>query len=143
MDSTITNTDDLLSVKQNLKTKEWLIACLCAAWCDTCQAYRNGFDELRIKHPEKCFAWIDIEDHAELIDDLEIENFPTIAIQYNEKLLFLGTMLPDVNLVHRLVLAFEDNIRTSGIGSITPSIQDNDYPLPENWSLRAAILQVN
>ena len=26
---------------------EFLIACLCAAWCGTCRDYRAGFDALR------------------------------------------------------------------------------------------------
>ena len=128
--------DDLHAVKNKLKTSSWLISCLCAAWCDTCQAYRNGFDNLQNLHPEKCFAWIDIEDHAELIDDLDIENFPTILIQYEHKILFLGTMLPDANLAHRLIQSLEVAISSDGIKKISPNVQSSAHPIPSEWSLR-------
>ena len=31
----------------------WVIACLCAAWCDTCRSYRDSFDRLAAQHPDK------------------------------------------------------------------------------------------
>lgn len=128
--------DDLHAVKNKLKTSSWLIGCLCAAWCDTCQAYRNGFNNLQNLHQDKCFAWIDIEDHAEMIDDLDIENFPTILIQYEHKILFLGTMLPDANLVHRLIQSLEEAITSDGIEKISPNLQSSAHPIPFDWSLR-------
>ena len=57
------------------------VACLCAEWCGTCREYRDAFDRLADKHPEICFAWIDIETHADRFDDLDVENFPTILIE--------------------------------------------------------------
>jgi thioredoxin 1 len=128
--------DDLHAVKNKLETSSWLIGCLCAAWCDTCQAYRSGFNNLQNLHQDKCFAWIDIEDHAEMIDDLDIENFPTILIQYQHKVLFLGTMLPDANLVHRLIHSLEEAITSDGIEKIASNIQSSAHPLPSEWSLR-------
>ena len=92
--------------------KPWLIACLCAAWCDTCNAYKTMFDELALRHPDKLFTWVDIEDQAHLIDELDIENFPTILIQHHDTCLFIGTMLPDTHLLHRLILSLENNENT-------------------------------
>ncbi len=134
------STDDLTAIKNQLQTKPWLVACLCAAWCDTCQSYRAGFDQLRLSHSDKCFAWIDIEDHANLVEEIDIENFPTILIQYEEKVLFFGTMLPDSNLVIRLLQAFEQQLNESGLEKIIPSIQSSDYPVDTNWSLRHLLL---
>nr|WP_314861288.1 thioredoxin family protein [uncultured Undibacterium sp.] len=133
-------TDDFHAIQDELVDKSWLVACLCAAWCDTCQAYRSGFDQLRLQHPNKCFAWLDIEDHSSLTEDLDIENFPTILIQYEEKILFLGTMLPDSNLVNRLLQALEQQLSESGLEKINPSIQTSEYPVATNWSLRQLIL---
>lgn len=133
-------TDDFDAIQIELNTKPWLVACLCAAWCDTCQAYRSGFDQLRLQHLNKCFAWIDIEDHANLVEDLDIENFPTLLIQYEEKILFLGTMLPDANLVNRLLQALEQQLTESGLEKISPSIQSSAYPITTNWSLRQLLL---
>jgi thioredoxin 1 len=140
MTTQIPLTDDFDTIHIELSLKPWLVACLCAAWCDTCQAYRPDFDQLRLQHTDKCFAWIDIEDHADLVDDLDIENFPTLLIQYEEKILFLGTMLPDANLVNRLLQALEQQLAESGLERINPSIQSSEYPIAANWSLRQLIL---
>src|SRR3546814_13435956 len=58
-----------------------IIACYCAAWCDTCTEYRPQFDALADKWPDHAFVWIDIEESPELLDDEDVENFPTILIQ--------------------------------------------------------------
>lgn len=135
--------DDLVAIQRKLKKSPWLIACLCAAWCGTCTSYRQTFDLLQNTHPEKCFAWIDIEDHADLVDALDIENFPTILIQYENKLLFLGTMLPDANLVIRLISSLEDSLQRLGLNQTPSTIQNSDYPLPPNWSLREIIERID
>ena len=49
----------------------WVVACLCAAWCDVCKQYRPGFEGLAAEYPEQQFVWIDIEDQADLIGDLD------------------------------------------------------------------------
>jgi hypothetical protein len=41
--------------------REYLVACLCAAWCDTCVAYRPGFLALAERFPRAEFRWVDIE----------------------------------------------------------------------------------
>ncbi|HJV75231.1 MAG TPA: thioredoxin family protein [Noviherbaspirillum sp.] len=83
----------------------WVVACLCAAWCDTCCSYRKGFDELAARHPDKHFVWIDIEDQADFIGDIDVENFPTLLMQQGDTVAFFGTVLPDVNLADRLIQA--------------------------------------
>ncbi len=71
-----------------------LVACLCAEWCGTCRDYRAGFDRLANAHPEICFVWIDIENHADRFDDLDVENFPTLLIEDGMTTRFFGTVLP-------------------------------------------------
>lgn len=83
----------------------WVVACLCAAWCDTCCSYRNSFDQLAARHPDKRFIWIDIEDHADIVGDIDVENFPTLLIQRGDTVAFFGTVLPDARLADRLVQA--------------------------------------
>jgi thioredoxin 1 len=134
------SSDNLTQIKEELTNKTWLVACLCAAWCDTCQSYRTNFDALRAIHTDKCFAWIDIEDHANLVEDLDIVNFPTVLIQYHDRILFFGTMLPDVTLVHRLLTSFDETVKDTSIEDINPTIQNSDYPLPVHWSLRNLLL---
>lgn len=75
-------------------TREWLVACLCAAWCDTCRDYQAGFEALAARFPEVAFVWVDIETHADWADDVDVENFPTLYIMQGEAARFYGPMLP-------------------------------------------------
>lgn len=86
---------------------EWLVACLCAAWCGTCRAYRDGFEALAEGYPDAAFHWVDIEDDTELLgDDLDVEDFPTLLIQRGELVLFFGPMLPQHGHLERTLEAF-------------------------------------
>jgi thioredoxin-like negative regulator of GroEL len=105
MHSTTLHTDNRADVSAALAQDRWIVACLCAAWCGTCSGYRATFEELAERHPDKYFVWVDIEDHADVVGDLDVENFPTLLIQRHEHVAFFGTMLPDPNVAHRLILA--------------------------------------
>lgn len=95
-----------------------LVICFCAAWCDTCKEYQPKFEELSARHPEISFVWIDIEEHAELLGDEDVENFPTVAILHGKDVRFLGTILPHIEHLDRLIEA----MRSSG------NIQPNELP---------------
>jgi thioredoxin 1 len=81
-----------------------LVACLCAAWCGTCRDYAPLLAglERRIGAPLNT-RWIDIEDEADLVDGIDVENFPTLLIARGERLLFFGTVLPHASTLQRLV----------------------------------------
>lgn len=96
------NRDDLAAA---LASGRWIVACLCAAWCGTCGSYRAAFDGLAARHPDKTFVWIDVEDQADLVGDLDVENFPTLLLQRGDTVAFFGTMLPDAAVADRLVQA--------------------------------------
>lgn len=100
----------------------WVVACLCAAWCDTCRSYRPGFEQLAAAHPDKRFVWIDIEDQADFIGDIDVENFPTLLIQRGNDVAFFGTVLPDAKLADRLIAAQAEK---------TPSQLQGDRSLSE------------
>jgi thiol-disulfide isomerase/thioredoxin len=76
----------------------YVVSCLCAEWCDTCVEYRPGFLALAQKFPQARFRWIDIEDEADAVGELEVENFPTIRVTRGqgaeEQVLFHGAQLP-------------------------------------------------
>ncbi len=105
MHSLTLNNDNRADVAAALAGRRWVVACLCAGWCGTCSGYRHTFEELAARHPDKLFLWIDIEDQAEVVGELDIENFPTLLIQHDEVVAFFGTMLPDPGLAHRLIQA--------------------------------------
>ncbi|CAG7595022.1 thioredoxin family protein [Candidatus Vallotia tarda] len=80
------------------------VACLCAEWCGSCREYRTGFDGLADAHPEVCFVWIDIETHADWLDDFDVENFPTILIENSIATRFFGTVLPYPPIIARMLV---------------------------------------
>lgn len=83
----------------------WIVACLCAAWCDVCRQFRPAFDALAARHPDHRFVWVDIEDEAEIVGDFDVEDFPTMLIQRGDTLVFFGTLLPDAGQLQRLLQA--------------------------------------
>ena len=105
MSSLTLELDNRPQLAELLTDDAWIIACLCAAWCDVCRQFRPGFDALAAEHPDKRFVWIDIEDQADVVGDLDVENFPTLLIQHGDTVAFYGTVLPDPRQLHRLLLA--------------------------------------
>ena len=105
MQSLTLTADNRADVAALLAGERWIVACLCAAWCGTCGSYRATFEELAGRHPDKVFLWVDIEDHADVVGDLDVENFPTLLLQKGDTVAFCGTMLPEAGLAHRLVQA--------------------------------------
>jgi thiol-disulfide isomerase/thioredoxin len=85
---------------------EFLVACLCAAWCGTCRDYAAGFHALAERFPDTRFLWLDVEDEADLLDDYEVDNFPTLLIQRHDAVLFFGPMLPHHDLLQRTIESF-------------------------------------
>lgn len=83
--------------------REFLVACLCAAWCDTCTAYRPGFLAMAERFPRAEFRWVDIEDDAEAVEDIEVDNFPTILVRRGDETLFQGVLLPHHSHLERLL----------------------------------------
>lgn len=85
--------------------RQWLVACLCAAWCGTCRDYRATFGALALVHTGYRFLWVDIEDEADALApfELDIDNFPTLLIARGTELRFLGALTPlPMNLVRTL-----------------------------------------
>ena len=85
------------------------VLCLCAAWCHLCDAYAPVFDaalaRLRRDWPALTAHWIDIEEQAELLGDLDIETFPTLVVLRGEQVLFHGPLTPQAEVLERVVRA--------------------------------------
>jgi thioredoxin 1 len=59
---------------------------------------------MQLHFPEVRFAWIDIEDQSELIDPLEVENFPTLLISAEGQPRFFGTVTPHAETLRKLIM---------------------------------------
>ena len=89
--------------------RDTLVVCLCAAWCGTCAEFRDAFARLEQAHPHADFIWLDVEDDAGLVGELEIENFPTLAVYRGGVPLFYGVTLPQEGVVARTLSSLLEN----------------------------------
>ncbi len=103
-------TTDLPDLRTGLASNDaWLIACFCAEWCDTCTQYRPKLQALSQAFPQHVFVWVDIEDHAELLGEEDVENFPTLLVQIGARVVFFGPMLPHIGHLERLLESLDAN----------------------------------
>ncbi len=80
-----------------------LVACLCAEWCGVCREYRAAFDAVRGRFPQAQFLWVDVEDQSDLVDPVEVDNFPTLLVAVGDAPRFLGTVVPQAGTLERLI----------------------------------------
>ncbi|MAL01503.1 thioredoxin family protein [Neopusillimonas maritima] len=79
------------------------VICYCAEWCDTCRQYLNDFRALAAQWPTHTFIWVDIEENPELLDEEDVENFPTVLIQDDSGNRFFGPLLPHIGHLETLL----------------------------------------
>lgn len=96
-----------------------LVACLCADWCNVCSEYRSRFDLVQAAvtadHPQAQFVWIDVEDEADLLHPLDVENFPTLLIALGDVPRFFGPLTPQVQTLERLVRSVLSDVSGSAL----------------------------
>jgi thioredoxin 1 len=109
-----------------------VVVALCAAWCDTCNEFRASFERLAAARPHIVFVWLDIEDDSDVCGDIEVENFPTLAIYRGDALLHFGISLPLQNTITRLV---DEMSHRAPVGSDAPGAVVN---LPQALRARYA-----
>ena len=87
-----------------MATERPWVACLCAAWCVACREYGATFAALAARFGDEVdFAWIDVEDDADALGDLDIENFPTLLIADAGGARFFGPVTPQAQTAERLI----------------------------------------
>ena len=72
------------------KTPHWVV-CLCADWCGLCRDYRAVLEEVAHRFSGNRFVWLDIEDQADWVGDMDIETFPTLLVADTAGVLFFGS----------------------------------------------------
>lgn len=82
----------------------WLVACLCAAWCRTCDEYRPTFDALTQAFARDTrFVWVDIEDDEDALGGVDVVDFPTLLIAHGDRVHFFGPVMPHAQTARQLV----------------------------------------
>jgi thioredoxin-like negative regulator of GroEL len=100
----------------------WVI-CLCAQWCGVCREWRSRFERAAADHPQMQFAWIDVEDEAEAMGDVDVETFPTVLVAAGGAPLFFGPVLPSGNQFARLLENLgQAGARPTGVSSEVPAL---------------------
>lgn len=82
---------------------EWWVICLCAEWCGVCREWRGIFNEAAAAHSDVHFAWIDVEDEAQAMGDVDVETFPTLLIAQGISPRFFGPVQPSLAQLTRLL----------------------------------------
>ena len=85
-----------------------LVVCLCAAWCGVCRDYQARFAQVQAAYPQAQFVWLDVEDEADLLHPLDVEDFPTLLLAVGDAPRFFGPLAPHVETLERLVRAHVD-----------------------------------
>jgi len=83
------------------------VICLCAAWCGVCRDWRAAFEEAAAAQPAWRFAWVDVEDEADAMGEVEIETFPTLLVARGSEPLFLGPVPPSAAQLQRLLASLQ------------------------------------
>lgn len=89
------------------KALHWSVVCLCAAWCGVCKSYESDFRALATRFPGVDFHWVDVEDQADAMGDVDVETFPTLLIAQGPQVHYFGAMLPQIEVLARQIQLFQ------------------------------------
>jgi thioredoxin 1 len=123
-----------LSSAANFVPDVWVI-CLCADWCGLCRDYQVVFAQMAKRYPAHKFAWLDIEDQADLVGDIEVATFPTLLLVDAQGTRFFGPLTPQASTLARLL----DSLAHSRVHLAPQDVPDVQSLLqglqaaPEHW----------
>ena len=86
-----------------------LILILCAAWCGTSTTFKSVANELALLFTNATFIWLDIEDDCTVAGEIDVANFPSIAVFRDGVPVHYGVSLPHQGVVKRLLKALLTN----------------------------------
>jgi hypothetical protein len=61
--------------------------------------------------PQVQFSWVDVEDRADAMGDLDIETFPTLLVAQGHRARFLGPVPPAAGAIGRLLESLRSDPR--------------------------------
>ena len=115
------------------RLETWVI-CLCADWCGVCRSYQDLFAGMAARYPAFRFAWIDIEEQAELLGDLDIETFPTLLLADAQGTRFFGPLMPQPQTLSRLLDSLaRGSLQSTPHESFTQQLLQTLPSAPAHW----------
>ena len=97
------------SVDRQLLASRWdtdrslVVISLCAAWCHTCGEFREAFERIAVERGDVQVVCLDIEDDHEICGDIDVENFPTLAVFRGDVPVHFGVSTPQEATLARLI----------------------------------------
>lgn len=83
------------------------MVCLCAEWCGVCRDYLERFEAVKAliqaDFPHARFVWLDVEDEADMLHPLDVDNFPTLLIGRDDQPFFWGPIAPHASTLEHLI----------------------------------------
>ena len=67
-------------------------------------------DTLRAEFPALRFSWVDVEDQADVVDPVDINDFPTVLITRDQQPVFFGVLRPQADALRRLIQSQLDDM---------------------------------
>lgn len=111
----------------------WVI-CLCADWCGLCRDYQAVFAQMAERYPGFRFAWLDIEDQADLVGDIDVETFPTVLMADAQGIRFFGPLTPQAHTLSRLLDSLGSaSLRVAPHEPATRQLLEALQAAPEHW----------
>ena len=87
----------------------WTVVCLCAEWCGVCRDYRSAFSQMARDAADSVWYWLDVEDHADIAGDFDVETFPSVLVAQGDRVCFLGALTPHAAVLERLLQTLRAN----------------------------------
>ena len=85
------------------------VVCLCVASCRLCDDYAPIFQRVTaaLQTPQRRLQvhWLDIEDEAALLGEMDVETFPTIVVVAEDGVRFAGALTPQPETLQRVLSA--------------------------------------
>ena len=117
-----------------LGTPVMWVVCLCADWCGLCRDYRAVLKQVAAQYPAHRFVWLDIEDQADMVGDMDIETFPTLLVADAKGVLFLGPLAPHAATLSRVLASFQcRDVKKIVHSDVTKNLLATLPLLPELW----------
>ena len=106
-----TSPADSPRLAEALDSDKLVVVSLCAAWCGACREFRLVFERVAASRPDTAFVWLDIDSDAQVMGEIDVEDFPTLAIYHAGGLQHFGVSLPNERLVARLIASLSEGRR--------------------------------